>query len=120
MANYDRGKSKRKGSSCQMCKPQKAKWAKKRGKLPAWTVGSRAGRWVQENKGHLTEKEQLAAVQNPVTCPSCGKDGVTEGCVWCGMPCPEESHDWDSSDLEGSGWIRCRVCLADGYVEPTA
>ena len=117
MPNCKKGRSKRKGSSCRLCKPQKAPWAKKRGSLPSWTVGHRAGRWRQENLGHLKEHEQIAEAENPVTCPVCGLDGVTEGCVWCGLPCPDGKHDWGSGDLEGGGWRRCQTCYGDDYVE---
>ena len=40
-----------------------------------------------------------------------------KGCVWCGFNCPDGEHDWGSSGLEGPGWRRCRICLADDYVE---
>lgn len=120
MANHDKGKSKRKGSGCLMCKPQKAPWAKKRGKLSAWTVGARSGRWLQENLGQLAEEEQIREHAAGWSCPCCGGDGLTTGCVWCGMPCPDDRHDWGDSDMEGPGWIQCKVCLADAYIEEGA
>jgi len=52
MAHHDKGKTKRKGSTCYLCKPQKRKGWKKRG-----NVRDKVKTWKQEWRGWLKEKE---------------------------------------------------------------
>ena len=125
MANHDKGKSKRKGSSCALCKPHKQPGVRKR-RFVSGSVEPRGIRnsgisatktWRQEAQAQMQEIEQIGEHAEGWACPCCGGDGASKGCVWCGMPCPDGGHVWDVSDLAGSGMIRCKVCLADGYVE---
>ena len=57
MAHHKKGRSKRKGSSCKLCKPQKSTAVKKRGEVSnGW--GGRVRSWKQEYLGWLAEWEQ--------------------------------------------------------------
>tara|TARA_Y100000310_G_C20470094_1_gene709553 strand:+ start:290 stop:496 length:207 start_codon:yes stop_codon:yes gene_type:complete len=62
MANYKKGKSKRKGSSCLLCKPHKANGVKKRnftrGGASVHGFHDLSGPWKQEAQSLLNEEEQ--------------------------------------------------------------
>lgn len=61
MANYKKEKSKRKGSSCKMCKPWKRKCVKKRkllrGAADVHGYNGLRGPWGAEARSYLNEKE---------------------------------------------------------------
>ena len=76
---------------------------------------------LQESKARISEREQINALHDyGWACPCCGKDGVTEGCVWCGFSCQDGAHKWTLEYLpaHGEGFVSCRICGADGWRFP--
>jgi len=116
MANHKRRRPKNARSGCLMCKPHKANGVRKRGSVHGGARIALSRTWKQEARAALGEREQLDEQAAPWRCPVCEGDGIRQGCVWCGMPCPEGEHQWGQSDLEAPGWRRCQVCFADDFV----
>lgn len=111
MGHHKRKRPKNRRAGCILCKPHKMNGVRKRG-LVVHIRGTRnGGVALQEHRAALGEAEQRSEL-GLVLCPGCND----RGCVWCGYRCPVDEHVVVPSDLEGTRWVGCSRCGADGEV----
>ena len=95
MAHHDKGATKRKGSSCPLCKPHKNGWTNPR------SLDVKR----QDEKDHVDGMMQMSQVR---VCPYCHGTAKMDGC-----------GDTDCilcNPVDADGLASCEVCHGDGVI----